>query len=263
MNLGNKKFVSIIFPSRGRLDLLKQLLMSIENNTYNSKWIEVICICDQDDKATIDLLTEISQKISFDFYFIVRKKQNTINLPNDYYKFLLKLKSDSYITWCLGNDTEIITKNWDINLYFYLINNLPEFFSDIDNNKYYYYFTINDNSHWSASGNIQPENDQSCCFPLISDNYCKDAGEIFPSEYPTWKGDTMLHGLMSSSPRCKLIMINDIIEIQHYTHHTKTYEKDQIANEIESSFMDSQHITDYINIEQLLNNRPFLKQIYE
>ena len=48
------KLVSIIFPSRSRLDLVKKLLISIEEKTKDKSTIEVISIVDQDDTDTIN-----------------------------------------------------------------------------------------------------------------------------------------------------------------------------------------------------------------
>lgn len=257
--MNKPKFATIIFPSRGRLDLVEQLLKSIENNTHNKEWIEVISICDQDDKDTINLFTKLSQEVSFDFYFIVRKRNETLNLPKDYYAPLLKLRSDSYITWGLGNDTEIITKDWDLKLYAALQESLPEFFQNVDNNSKYYYFTVSDNSHWTTSGNINKYGDQSCCFPILSSNYCTDAKEIMPSEFPAWKGDTVLHMLMSVSPQCQIVCVNEFIEIQHYCFHNNTYKKDEIAERVENTSLEFDKYNQDISVQQLFNNRPFLK----
>lgn len=36
--MNKEKLITIIFPSRGRYDLVKKLLLSIEEKTYNKDW---------------------------------------------------------------------------------------------------------------------------------------------------------------------------------------------------------------------------------
>ena len=129
--MNKEKLVTIIFPSRGRYDLVKKLLLSIEEKTYNKDWIEVISICDHDDKETLNLFHEMSSQITYDFKFISRKQKEELDLPNDYYDLGLKLASDSYFTWILGNDCEISIDNWDDNLYQALSHSYSEIFEQM------------------------------------------------------------------------------------------------------------------------------------
>jgi len=128
--MNKEKLVTIIFPSRGRYDLVKKLLLSIEEKTYNKDWIEVISICDHDDKQTLDLFHEMSSQITYDFKFVSRSQKEELDLPNDYYGLGLKLSSDSYFTWILGNDCELNIQDWDSNLYQAINYTMPEVFSN-------------------------------------------------------------------------------------------------------------------------------------
>lgn len=256
----NKKLCTIFFPSRGRLDLVENLLKSIEKNTFNKEWIEVISICDQDDKETIDLFAKLSKEVTYDFYFICRKKKEELHLPNDYYSLCLKLKSKSYFTWGIGNDTEIITKDWDFNLYEGIKNTIPDLFDNIDNNKNYYYLIINDNSHWNSTGNINKNNHQSCCFPILSGNLCDDSNETVPSEYPGWIGDIVLYDLMEKSPKCYIINALDLIEIKHVSHHNGTYKKDEVADRVQSATYSNIHHYhyDFNTLQKIYDKRKYL-----
>ena len=236
--MNKEKLITIIFPSRSRIDLVKKLLLSIEEKTYNKEWIEVISICDHDDKETLDLFHEISSQITYDFKFISRKQKEELDLPNDYYNLGLKLASDSYFTWILGNDCEINIENWDENLYSGLKNSFSEIFESIEKNEKYFYFKINDDTHWDENGNnLTPHGDESCCFPILSSNYCKDLGEFYPVEIPTWGGDTCLYALIERSNKSLILDAISIIGIKHYSMHNKRMEQDEISKRVEEKHL--------------------------
>lgn len=236
--MNKEKLVTIIFPSRGRYDLVKKLLLSIEEKTYNKNWIEVISICDHDDKQTLDLFHEISSQITYDFKFVSRKQKEELDLPNDYYDLGLKLASDSYFTWILGNDCELAIQNWDGYFYSGITEAIPEVFSNIDKNELYYYLRINDDTHWNEKGEpINPYNDLSCCFPILSSNYCKDLGEFYPKEIPTWGGDTCLYTFITNSNKSCIVDTANMIGIKHYSMHNKRAEQDEISKRVENKHL--------------------------
>jgi len=248
--MNKEKLVTIIFPSRGRYDLVEKLLLSIEETTLNKKWIEVISICDHDDKQTLNLFHNISSQITYDFKFISRKQQEKLDLPNDYYNLGLKLSSDSYFTWILGNDCKLITQDWDSNLYHAINNSAPEIFSNIEKNKRYCYLKINDDTHWDKDGNLlNILGDPSCCFPLISTNYCTDLKEFYPVEINTWGGDTCLYLLVEKSNMCDIVDAISIIQIEHYSIHNKKTEQDLISKRVET-----QHLEDKLHPDHWEND---------
>jgi hypothetical protein len=246
VTMNKEKLVTIIFPSRGRYDLVKKLLLSIEEKTYNKDWIEVISICDHDDKETLNLFHEMSSQITYDFKFISRKQKEELDLPNDYYDLGLKLASDSYFTWILGNDCEVSTDNWDDNLHQALSHSYSEIFPEIEENKRYFYFKINDDTHWNEKGEIlNPYGDESCCFPILSSNYCKDLGEFYPKEIPTWGGDTCLFNFVKNSNKFDIIDAIEIIGIKHYSMHNKRMEQDEISKKVQDKHIRNKvHNTD-------------------
>ena len=228
------KLFTIIFPSRGRIELTKQLLISLEKTTSNKKWIEVISICDQDDTDTLNLFQECSKLVTYDFKFICRKQKDVLDLPNDYYDLGLRMATDSYFTWIIGNDCEIVSQNWDIEFYDALNSTYPSIFNQIDSNELYFYFRINDDTHWNDTGKLVDwKNDDSCCFPIISSNYCKDLGEFYPIEIPTWGGDTCLYHLFTKSNVTKILDATELIEIMHHSMHNKRVAQDDISKRVE------------------------------
>ena len=238
--MNKEKLVTIIFPSRDRYDLVKKLLLSIEEKTYNKDWIEVISICDHDDKKTLDLFHEISSQITYDFKFVSRKQKEKLDLPNDYYDLGLKLASDSYFTWILGNDCEIATQDWDGYFYSALEQTDPTLFEQIDENKTYFYIRINDDTHWNNKGEaLNPYGDISCCFPLISSNYCKDLGEFYPKEVPTWGGDSVLFYFVCNSNKFYVIEAQQLLGIIHYSMHNKRIDQDEISKRVEQNHLET------------------------
>jgi hypothetical protein len=232
--MNKEKLITIIFPSRSRIELVKKLLLSIEEKTYNKEWIEVISICDHDDKETLDLFHEMSSQITYDFKFVSRKQKEKLDLPNDYYDLGLKLASDSYFTWILGNDCEININNWDYNLYGAIYSSIPELFTEIEKNEKYFYFKINDDTHWNEKGeSLNIHGDESCCFPILSSNYCKDLGEFYPKEIPTWGADTCLFHLVFKSNKVNIVDAINLIGIKHYSMHNKRVEQDEISKRVE------------------------------
>jgi hypothetical protein len=181
----------------------------------------------------------MSSQITYDFKFVSRKQKEELDLPNDYYDLGLKLASDSYFTWILGNDCELAVQNWDMLFYSSINNQAPEIFLNIENNKYYYYFIINDDTHYNERGeSLNRYGDLSCCFPILSSNYCKDLGEFYPKEIFTWGGDTGLYRLISRSNKVFTIDAINIIGIKHYSvHNDRIIEQDEIFKRVDKSHM--------------------------
>jgi hypothetical protein len=229
--MNKTKLVSIIFPSRSRLDLVKKLLISIEEKTKDKSAIEVISIVDQDDTETINFFNSISSTLTYDFYYICRKQKENLDLPNDYYDLGLKLKSKSYFTWILGNDCEIKTENWDEILCLGLQQYDRNIYNDIDENNLYYYIRISDDTHWVSNDNINAI-DSSCCFPMLSSNYCNDLGEFYPKEIPSWSADTCLNHMIMEASNVLVLDFTSILGINHYSIHNKKNEFDEITKRV-------------------------------
>ena len=264
--MNKEKLITIIFPSRGRYELVKRLLLSIEEKTYNKDWIEVISICDHDDKETLDLFHELSSHITYDFKFVSRKQQEKLDLPNDYYGLGLKLASDSYFTWILGNDCELSVQNWDNYFYSSLKETDPSIFDKIEKSELYYYIKINDDTHWNAKGEaLNPYGDESCCFPILSSNYCKDLGEFYPKEIPTWGGDTCLWVFITNSNKVCIMDAIQVIGITHYSIHNKRIEQDEISKRVEDNHLKNKQFNEdgssydpwshFDNFTEMINKR--------
>lgn len=226
--MNRNKLFSIIFPSRSRLDLVEKLLISIEEKTKNKSLIEVISIVDQDDINTINLYHSMLNKISYDFYYICRKQKENLDLPNDYYDLGLKLRNNSYFTWIIGNDCDIITDNWE-DLFYQAIKQVErDVLDDIDKNLLYYYIRMSDDTHWSNNSQRLNSIDASCCFPIMSSNYCDDLKEICPREIPSWGADTCFYQMIKQAKNVAVLDFTEILAINHNSVHNNKYKKDEI-----------------------------------
>lgn len=244
-NMYKEKLITIIFPSRCRYDLVKKLLLSIEEKTYNKDLIEVISICDHDDKQTLDLFYEISSQITYDFKFVSRKQKEGLDLPNDYYDLGLKLSSDSNFVWIIGNDCEILTDNWDLHL--------KDFVESDFSLHNYYYISISDNTHLTKDGPISWH--PCCCFPLLSKNYVDDFGEFYPKELPTWGGDVVLWDIAKQISKFKMVDFTKKIEIDHFASHNNKYEEDDNFTRMKKNSPMTQCQNIYDISHQITSNR--------
>jgi hypothetical protein len=256
--------IKIIFPTRGRYELLIKLLDSIESNTKNKDKIEVIAICDSDDFKSVTILNDYVQKSKYDLKFVVIKRKDLISLPVHYYDIGLKIGNNSLFTWILGNDCSIITEDWDDHLEQLVLKNESEICNNILNNKKYYYLIISDDTHWDKNGlkpfvKKNPDLGSSCCFPIVSTNYCRTAGEFYPLEFLGWGGDLALKKIVDSSPMFEILYLNDKISIEHTCFHNGKYQKDPISTNMESI---SQRFSTFesVNIDKVIEKRKkFLK----
>ena len=107
-----KKF-SILIPSRKRIELLKETLLSVEKQTIEKKTIEIIFGIDVDDKATNEFLDDYKKKSQIDIII------NVLERGKGYHDQAIRLKS--MISSSKGeflvnyaDDMKILTAGWDV-----------------------------------------------------------------------------------------------------------------------------------------------------
>ena len=260
--LNKPKLISIIVPTRGRYDLLKKLLLSLENKTNNHNNIEVILIADSDDQKTSEVLSLINT-LSYECYIVFRQKPKHFSLPVYYYNLGLSISEDSYFKWILGNDCEIITNNWDQKLTDFLKDNDNEVINNISDNSKYYYFAISDNTHLDKEGKAlessEAAQDTPCCaFPIISCNYIVDYNEFYSSQMHSWGADFKLFddfNQLKTINKAEIINFCNNIEIDHICSHNGKMEKDQNYFNVQETRNNSHSINERIkeNIQKSKN----------
>lgn len=101
--------ISILIPTREKLEPLKKTLTSIIKNSSNVNNYEILIGVDNDDINTINFLGSIDNENIRIFYF-ERQFYNNIHF---YYNNLAE-NAKGELLWIFADDFEILTKNWDL-----------------------------------------------------------------------------------------------------------------------------------------------------
>jgi len=220
----NKKLISIIVPCRERHERTINLLKSIEEMTLVKDRIEVITITDSDRKDDYNNIIDFHNQgnISYDLYNITRKRD--VNINKNYYNFG-NLLSNAYFCWMLGNDTKIISPNWDEAIY----QEMKDHLSYIDNDEAYFYLFINDDINKKMKNFIK----ESCCFPIVSQNFCKKIRGPFPDYMLNWGADGVLGKWVKCVTGFVRINLIDKVGVLHYSAHTQRTEQDELNRQLQ------------------------------
>jgi len=105
--------ISIIFPTRSKINELEITLNSIIDNASDEANYEIILGVDNDDSETINFLnTFILNKNNIKVVFFERLFYKNLHL---YFNKLSEM-SNGNLLWCLADDCKILSKDWDIYL---------------------------------------------------------------------------------------------------------------------------------------------------
>lgn len=205
---------SIIFPSRDRVEMLTDLLNSINNTTYDKENIEVLVAVDKDDFKTQERILKI---IHGGFHWIkMHVVTRSLNFSRDYYSYLYKQSQGKWIIVC-NDDAEFTTQDWDVEAE----KVLTGYIKDGPNVVLGW---IEDN----LGANRLTQFADYCCFPLFGRDGVDALGGIFPDRIPTWGADIFAHKLYGSLKR----IIKIPMEIKHITHHNNTRPIDDVTKRI-------------------------------
>ncbi|RTL04669.1 glycosyltransferase family 2 protein [Candidatus Dependentiae bacterium] len=202
------KLFTIVFPTRGRLQLLEKILDSILFNTANLANIEVLIAIDSDDLETQEFFQN-------KLYCFVKTHivERSLNFSRDYYSYLAKQGTGKWIIAC-NDDARFETKDWDL----IAERVLNEYIGTGANIVHGW---IEDNlNEYRAKGH-----GKYCCFPLIGRDGFEALGYVFPERIPTWGADIWIRKLYDNVDR----VVDLPITIAHYCHHNNTREQDDIS----------------------------------
>ena len=99
---------TILFNSRGRVLMLKQMLTRIQNTTFDLNRIEVLVNIDDDDDSSLNSVEELEDEFDFLKFFINPRELNIHKNVN----VMANMARGKYI-WALGDDCHIMTMHWD------------------------------------------------------------------------------------------------------------------------------------------------------
>lgn len=213
--------ISIIVPTRSRLERLAVLIESVFSKAKYPDLVQLVLVYDNDDTETRDFL-----KIGAGFIkpenLVILNRDRTSNLNNDYLNYAAKHTTGKFI-WGLGNDNEIIVENWDE----ILLNKCEEFLQNKPGRILYGY--VADDIH--NTGDVMTVG--GCCFPLISRESYEALGWFFPPQITKWGADHWLWIIYKSLEENRILDLRDDVKVLHYCHHNGSAPRDEVNMEME------------------------------
>ena len=104
------KLVSVLIPTRGRVNRLERCIKSFETNTEDHSKIELICKVDEDDIETISFLTDYKSDILIKF--IVSPRNNGYGSLHDFYNKMAELSEGKFL-YIFNDDIYMDTFGWE------------------------------------------------------------------------------------------------------------------------------------------------------
>ena len=205
---------SIISNTRKRVPLLKQLVNNITEKTKNLSNIEVLLMCDDDDKGTIDFLKSFNQfNGRFDLRFFVKPRPS--NLLIGINELAREARGDGLFV--MNDDACILTSDWD---------EVAEQVI-IDNVKKDGIFFLNT----SDTSVDKPDGKQYASFPIISKKSVEIIDRFFLEDFVGLGGDSSIFRVYEAVDR--VFECRDIC-IDHLYHNSieKVINPDQVSVEM-------------------------------
>ncbi len=240
---GDKK-ISLIVPSRERLELLLHFLYTACKRAKSIKNIEIILVVDHDDHSGLDTtpLHEVHKTNGLAYHDFVDASCVTYRdriesfLKNTSYGDCVKIidrasssqnnNEECYnfgashatgdLIWALGDDCEILNNDWDDTI----LKHSMEFEERLNylfggsESDCAYYIKVSDGSHEGDSGKAL----SVCAFPVISRSSYDKLGFLALREFYCWLADFALYEVYSNSKIPRIFNLSSEIQVAHYSH---------------------------------------------
>jgi len=218
--------ISVIFPTRNRLELLKRCLESLLDKCYKKhRLFEIILVVDHDDKQTLDYILSIKDMFKFtDGNLTANSLSVLLTEQSEFmqrdYNNAASIAAKGDIVLLLNDDVVIETEDWDLKIYEFYQANKPA--DDImliglaENTKDIYH-KANGMGH-------------GVCFPTITKTYVNMMRGVFPPDIKMWYADTALSYIFNAINRIYLL---DSVKIFHDSYHAQTRPKDSVNMSVE------------------------------
>jgi glycosyltransferase involved in cell wall biosynthesis len=233
-----KKF-TIVFPTKNRPALLKNILDSVQSKTSNLDSIEVFVAFDHDDPVTKEFFQE--NKYSFIRTFQVQK---SLNFSRDYYSMMARQGTGRWVL-VVNDDAEFVTERWDV-IADETLKMACEGKPDI-----IYGWIEDDLGKYRLSQFCN-----YCCFPVMGRQGVDALGYVFPDRIPTWGADLWARHLYDAINRVVVVPIT----IRHICHHNQTREQDEISKLVEKNYQHGPVAPNRVEIKTLnllLGRKPY------
>lgn len=104
--------ISVLLPSRGRPELLRDSLRSLQDRAESPKRLEVLVRLDEDDTARCDYPYDDAEFGSVDVRYLIGPRHGYAGLHLYYNELAQAAVGDWFLLW--NDDASITTANWDI-----------------------------------------------------------------------------------------------------------------------------------------------------
>ncbi len=212
----------MIIPTRGRSDMIRKLLNSINRTAKDFFSFELVFVYDDDDKKTGDALKAYQYEYTAIDIRIFHRKRND-NISDKYYNWLLKsgnLIGDYY--WVLGDDIMMITEGWDI----LIIKAIENFLFDKPD-RICCAYPMDTSQNKPVIREAQGK--QWGWFPIITREAAEAVGYILPPQYPTHGADIYLAKIYNAIYRyCPIYNVS----IHTISHRTEGIPNDKTAKDV-------------------------------
>ena len=280
---GNKK-ISLIVPSRERLELLLHFIYTTCKRAKNIENIEIVLVVDQDDHSGLNdcPLHEAHKNNGLDYQAAVDASCVTYRdriesfLNNTMWGSCVKIiertgssgmsenNNDecynlgaSYATgdliWALGDDCEILNDAWDETILKHSMEfeeRLNYLFGGSESDGAYY-IKVSDGSHEGDSGKASTV----CAFPVISRSSYDKLGFLALREFYSWLADFALYEVYSNSKIPRIFNLSSEIQVAHYSHHSTIEENKRAEDDINRKMNVSTMNVGSMQYEEFLETR--------
>lgn len=214
---------SLIIPSRDRLGMLENCLLSFFNKAKRRDHNEAIIVADHDDKSIRNFS---------DFILLHRMNARILHVHRsemmirDYNNYGAQCSTGKYL-WMLNDDYEVATDDWDEVLKVNI-----ESFCAANGDRVAYVF-VNDGTHyhddgWSVQGHM------GCTCPVITREACEAMNAIMPWQINSWGADISIANIFRRLPKPRMIDLTKSVKVFHHCRHNGTAGVDDVSRRIES-----------------------------
>jgi glycosyltransferase involved in cell wall biosynthesis len=107
-----KKLISILIPTRNRVQLLKECLDSINIKTHDHSLVEILLKIDTDDTNTIDFINQYKSISRILIKDIITDRKKGYGSLDEHMNYLSSFSEAEFLLG-LNDDVEILTEGWE------------------------------------------------------------------------------------------------------------------------------------------------------
>ncbi len=192
---------TIFTPTRGRVNLLSQLLAKIQENTKDLSKVEAIFWVDSDDIQTIDFFQNNIEEYPFSIRYFIKERPESLNAAINF----LASQGKGRILTNINDDCQILTKDWDE----IVLKKVESYKAERGIKDDIFYIKTNDNSiDRDASKGY-------CSFPMISRNAVEVLVKFMESSFRGLGAD---HGIFRVYDSVGRVIDCPEVEYDHVYH---------------------------------------------